>query len=169
MTGRPPKPIAGLDQHDFDKLAKSPKLSANERVRLLALAHIKEGKGFSEVAEMLRVVPRAISIWARRFRENGIDGLRDRHGGGPKPCLPVEKHEEFRQSVIELQTNRKGGRIRGEDVKSLLKSRYGVECCLSTVYSLLKRVGLVWISGRSQHPKVDPDAQLDFKKNSKKK
>lgn len=136
-------------------------------MRFLALAHIKEGKGFCEVAEMLRVAPRTISIWVKRFRDNSIDGLRDRHGGGQKPCLPVEKHEEFRQSVIELQINRNGGRIRGEDVKSLLKSRYGIACCLSTVYNLLKRVGLVWISGRSKHPKSDPEAQLSFKKSSK--
>jgi hypothetical protein len=37
------------------------------------------------------------------------------------------------------------------------------------VYKLLKRVGFVWIISRSRHPKSNPEEQLEFKKNSKRK
>lgn len=169
MRGRPIKPIDGLDQHDFDKLAKSPKFSAREKLRLLALAHVKDGRRLFEIAKMLRVGPQAISKWVSKFRKKGISGLRDQYRGGAQLTLPPEKYEEFRQLVIELQTSRKGGRIRGEDIRSLVKAKYGIQCSLATIYNILKRVNLVWITGRSQHPRRDEQAQLDFKKNLKKK
>jgi|ERR1700733_14224751 len=169
MMGRPIKPIEGLDQHDFDKLAKSPKFSAREKLRFLALAHVKESKPFCEIAKMLRVDFRTISVWVRKFRKKGIDGLMDGYRGGPQLRLPYDKDEDFRDMVIDLQATRQGGRIRGGDVRQLLQSKYGIQCSLATVYNILKRLKLVWITGRSQHPKADKEAQLAFKKTSKKK
>ncbi len=48
----------------------------------------------------------------------------------------------------------------------LMRTKYGVDPALSTVYNTLKRAGLVWITGRSIHPKADMEAQEAFKKNS---
>ncbi|MDA1056478.1 MAG: winged helix-turn-helix domain-containing protein [Proteobacteria bacterium] len=169
MRGRPAKPIEGIEQYDFDKLSKSPKSSAREKLRFLALAHIKEGTPFFEVSKMLRVYPRTISAWVRKFREKGLGGLRDQYRGGAQLRLPDNKYEEFRDSVIALQASRKGGRIRGEDVRELLQSQYAIRCSLATVYNTLKRAKLVWITGRSQHPKADKEAQLNFKKTLGKK
>lgn len=164
MRGRPAKPIEGLDEYDFDKLARSPKSSTREKLRFLALAHIKEGSPFFEVAKMLRLSPRIISSWTRKFREQGTDGLRDQYRGGAQLRLPDDKYGGFRESVIALQADRKGGRIKGEDVRELMESQYGIQCSLATVYNALKRAKLVWITGRSQHPKADKEAQLNFKK-----
>ena len=36
----------------------------------------------------------------------------------------------------------------------------------ANVYAILKKAGLVWITGRSIHPKTDKKAQEDFKKTS---
>ena len=107
--------------------------------------------------------------WVKRFKEKGIDGLLDRPGRGAKPCLSPEDMAAFKQSVLELQQQRSGGRIRGSDVLALMKEKYNVEPTLSTVYNTLKRADLVWITGRSIHPQADIEAQEDFKKNSEKK
>ena len=80
-----------------------------------------------------------------------------------------EQEAAFKQAVLELQDNRKGGRIRGKDIMELMKEKYRINSCLNTVYNTLKRVDLVWITGRSVHPKVDVEAQEAFKKTSKKK
>lgn len=167
MRGRPATPIEGLDLIDFDQLAKSPRSSAREKLRYLALAHIKEGRSQSEVAKMLRVCNRTVASWVKKLRRKGVDGLKDQYCGGAQLRLPSEKYEEFRELVLALQANRKGGRIRGEDVKELLQSQYGIQCSLATVYNTLKKAQLVWITGRSQHPKGDLEAQLHFKKTSK--
>jgi transposase len=99
----------------------------------------------------------------------GVEGLRDKTGKGRKRKLSPEREEEFRQQVEELQEEREGGRVRGQDVQVLLKEKFCIDHALPSVYHVLDRCGLSWISARSKHPKSDPAAQEEFKKNSKKK
>jgi transposase len=49
-----------------------------------------------------------------------------------------------------------------------MKSKFGIEPSKSSVYNALKRVDLVWITGRSIHPEADKEAQEAFKKTSEK-
>ena len=99
---------------------------------------------------------------------DGIEGLREKKGRGLHPKLSLDKHESFKQAVLELQHNRNGGRIRGEDVLSLMQEKFGIDCSIDTAYRTLARVDLVWITGRSIHPKTNLDAQEAFKKTLKK-
>ena len=168
MRGRKAEKIEGLDKHDFDKLANQTKFP-RERRRFLAFAHIKEGVSFSEAAKMVRVIPRTVIVWVAAFRKKGLDGLREKPGRGTKPYIPENKQGEFKEAVVELQKQRQGGRIRGEDIRNLIEEKYGKRPCKTGVYNSLKRAGLVWITGRSQHPKSDEKAQATFKKNSNQK
>lgn len=165
MRGRKAEAIKGLEQYDFDKLAKT-QGNPRERKRYLAFAHICDGKSFTEAAAAIRIKLRTVMNWIKRFRAQGIEGLMDRPGRGSKPYLPQTDRAAFKQAVLELQQKRSGGRIRGADVLALMKEKYNVEPTLSTVYNTLKRADLVWITGRSIHPKADVEAQEDFKKNS---
>ena len=165
MRGRKALQIKGLKQYDFDRLAKT-EGSSRERRRFTAFAHLREGKTLTETAAAVRVKLRSLMRWVKRFRTEGFEGLKDRPGRGMKPFLSEEHRAAFRQAVLELQANRKGGRIRGSDVLELMKTRYGVDPALSTVYNTLKRADLVWITGRSIHPKADVEAQEAFKKTS---
>lgn len=168
MRGRKATQIKGIEQYDFDKLAKT-EGSPRERRRFLAFAHICEGKTFTEAAASVRVKLRSLMKWVRRFRTEGFEGLRDKPGRGAKPVISSEHRAAFRQAVLELQENRTGGRIRGKDILELMKTKYGVNPTLKTVYNTLKRADLVWITGRSIHPKADLEAQEAFKKTSQKK
>jgi transposase len=168
MRGRKAESIKGIEQYDFDKLSRT-EGSSRERRRYLAFAHIKEGKNFTETALAVRVKLRSLMTWIKLFRTKGIEGLRDQAGRGSKPYLPAEHQNAFREAVLELQKNRVGGRIRGLDVLELMQTKYGITPCLSTVYNVLKKADLVWITGRSMHPKADMEAQDNFKKNSEKK
>jgi transposase len=105
--------------------------------------------------------------WVKKFRIEGFEGLKDKPGRGMKPYISQEHRTAFREAVLELQANRSGGRIRGTDVLELMKTKYGVDPSLGTVYNTLKRADLVWITGRSIHPKADLEAQEIFKKTSK--
>jgi hypothetical protein len=66
-----------------------------------------------------------------------------------KRKIPKEQEELFRASILESQANRKGGRIRGSDVLTLMKEKLGVDCSLDTAYESLKRANFVWITSRS--------------------
>ena len=160
--------ITTLTGTNFFQLAKKnshPKM----RIRFLALGHLESGKTKTEVAEMFQISFPTLRDWLMRFIKKGIEGLWDRNGKGRKRKLPAAREEEFRQQVEKLQENRKGGRVRGQDVQVLLKEKFCVDHALSSVYHVLERCGLSWVSARSKHPKSDPEAQEEFKKNSKKK
>ena len=107
--------------------------------------------------------------WVKRFRTEGLEGLKDKTGRGAKPLIPSEHRAAFRQAVLKLQAGRTGGRIRGRDILELMQTKYGIDPTLKTVYNTLKRADLVWITGRSIHPKADLKTQEALKKTSETK
>jgi transposase len=168
MRGRKAAQIKGLEKYNFDKLART-EGSPRERRRFLAFAHIREGKTFTEAAAFVRVKLRSLMRWVKSFRTEGFDGLKDKPGRGNKPFILSEHQAAFRQAVLDLQEKKIGGRIRGKDILELMETKYGINPSLKTVYNTLKRADLVWITGRSIHPKADLEAQESFKKTSQKK
>jgi putative transposase len=168
MRGRKSKPLEGLNQYNFKSLAKTYG-NARERRRYLAFAHLQDGRSYTEAAMMVKVKLRTLMNWVQSFRREGQEGLKDKPGRGAKPHLSNETLEAFRQSVLELQAGRRGGRIKGRDILNLMEEKFGVRVSRSSMYDTLKRADLVWITGRSQHPKGDIEAQETFKKTSNKK
>jgi transposase len=154
--------LAKLEGIDFSQIAKReshPKM----RIQFPALRHLQSGKTKNELVHMFQVSLTALRKWLLRFLSGGIDGLQPKVGKGRKRKLSSEREEEFRQQVEELHGSLKGGR--GQNVQVLLKEKFCVDHALPSVYHVLKRCGLSWISARSKHPKSNPDAQEDFKKN----
>ena len=165
MRGRKSKPLESLSQYHFEDLLKT-QGNPRERRRYLAFAHLQDGKSFTEAAMMVKVQLRTLMNWVQNFRKQGIEGLRDLPGRGAKPHLSEEALEAFRKSVLELQAGRQGGRIKGRDILKLMEERFGVHSSRSSMYDTLRRADLVWITGRSQHPKANIEAQEAFKKTS---
>lgn len=168
MRGSLPRPINGIDKYDFAKLARS-EGTPRERRRFLAFAHLQDGRRPIEVARMVKVFPQTINTWINKYRKEGIDGLREKPGRGAKPYISEEEYDNLRELVEQLQKKREGGRIRGCDIGDLIEREFGRRPSRSTIYKTLNRAGLVWITGRSQHPKADIKAQEAFKKTSKEK
>jgi transposase len=165
MKGKKRTIVQSVNDIDFQKLAKTAK-HPRERIRYLAFAHMRDGKSNSDIAHMLKVHRMTITDWIKKFNQEGIEGLKEKGGRGAKQRLDVSEHEAFRKAVLELQDNKRGGRIKGKDVLKLMEDKFDVKYTLKSAYNALHRVDLVWISGRSKHPKSDPEAQLAFKKTS---
>ena len=153
-----------FNAYNFKRLAKQSK-HPRERIRFLALAHLKDGKTIQEAANAVKVSRNAVYVWLRNFNKHELEGLKEKKGRGAKLKLPASETEAFRKAVLELQAGRRGGRIKGQDVLNLMKNKFGVICSPRSVYNHLKRAHLVWVSARSQHPDSDPIIQEDFKKN----
>jgi len=160
---RPKQFPLSLQAHDFHLLAKN-EAHARTRIRFLGMAHLKDGLSISDVAKALRVHETTTHGWVQRFSAQGLDGIIESPRSGAKRKLAAEQESLFKAAVIELQAQRAGGRITGHDIRALLEEKFQVYCCLNSVYNLLARLGLVWISVRSKHPKQSQANQDNFKK-----
>ncbi len=152
-----------LEEHNFLELYKNEQ-DPKVRIRFLGLQHKKEGLKFTQIARMLKKSRYAIMDWCNWFVEYGIDGLYDDQRSGRTPFLAKEDEKKFVQSLEKLQEEKEGGRTTGEDIRLLLRERFNARYSLNGVYDLLKRLNIVWITGRSIHPKADQEKQEEFKK-----
>lgn len=151
---------------DFGKLAKTEK-NPSKRIRLLGLQMLKDGKTFSEIADALGVLYTTAKDWGLRFIENGLNGLQDLPGRGRKPLFPMQDKNELAIEIEKMQQEKEGGRITGKDIQMRLQNKWGISYGLGGTYNLLDKCKIVWITGRSKHPKSNLEEQEEFKKNSK--
>lgn len=152
--------------YDFARLAKNEK-DPRTRVRLLGLQMFKEGNFFNAIGKALGVEYATIKAWLKRFAKNGLEGLNDLPGKGQKPRFPMDKKDQLAKEIELLQQQKNGGRITGHDIQKHLLTQWSVSYTLNGVYNLLDKCGIVWITGRSKHPKSNLIEQEEFKKNSK--
>ena len=153
-----------LQRYNFDLLARQ-ELNGQRRMRYIALAHLKDGKNFTEAADALRVTRHSVTRWLKWFACGGVDRLAGTPHYWSTQRLPKAQEEAFCQAVEQLQHSRGGGRVRGEDIRQLLSEQFAVADSLNGVYDLLKRLDMAWISARSISPHADPVKQAEFKKN----
>jgi transposase len=145
------------------KKGKDPKA----KERFLAMSHIANGATIAEAAIIVQRTRQAITKWVNRFKEGGIDRLiYDKPGRGGKPFLKPEQYAELIEEIEKLQDER-GGHVTAYEIRDLLKEKFAIEYKGDSIYTVLARLRMSWISGRSIHPKVDLQAQKAFKKNSK--
>jgi len=157
-----------LSNYDFAALSKresDPKV----RLRLLALHHFKSGKSATDIGEILQMQRQTATKWLTRFATYGLSSLKDKKRSGRPSLIPKDKLDELNQKILSLQKSRHGGRVIGRDIEELIATEYGICLGKDTVYSILKKMNLVWISARSKHPNKDDIAEIDFKKTLKKK
>ena len=60
---------------------------ANAARRMLALAHVVEGKSRDEAARCCGMDRQTLRDWVHRYNSSGLEGLCDRPSPGPKPRL----------------------------------------------------------------------------------
>ncbi len=127
---------------------------------------MQEGKSIQETAGMVLYHRHSIKSWLQSFFVDfDYEGLIDREGRGRKPRLPVTEEENFKIKLDEIQDKREGGSIGAKGIQELLADEF--DCCysLSGVYVSLDRLNIVWISGRSLHPKTSQEAMEQFKEH----
>lgn len=153
-----------IHNHNFDHLAKNEK-DPKARIRMLGMLHLQEGATLTSIAKMLKVRINTVRDWIKSFDEHGLEGLYDDHRSGRKAKLSQEFSDKLIADIQDLQNSRKGGRVKGLDIIELIYNKYNVLYTLNGVYTLLRRLGMSWISARSKHPRSNIESQEEFKKN----
>ncbi|MDN5846424.1 MAG: helix-turn-helix domain-containing protein, partial [Candidatus Nitrosocosmicus sp.] len=75
-------------------------VNVKERM-LLVLNVVYKGKVATHVAKTLHKSKGWASHWLKRYREEGLVGLKDRHKSGRRPDLPEEIEYEIREILKE--------------------------------------------------------------------
>lgn len=153
-----------FQEEDFKTLYKTHG-QKKHGLRLLALRYLQEGRSVKDTASLLLKTEYTIREWVRLYEEGGIDELLSiRPGRGQNSKLSPSDEAHLKDEITVLTDSLKGGRLRAEDVRELIKSNFKVEYGLSGIYPLLHRLGYSWITARSIHPKADKSLQDAFKK-----
>jgi transposase len=156
-----------LTKYDFSKLAKK-ESNGRKKLRLLGMHHLQCGNTLKATGLALGVTSRTVSNWLSNFKSQGLGGLSDKAHTGRNGYLNKIDSNELRMEIEALQESRQGGRIRGIDVIEHLYSKYSINYHKNSIYRVLKKLGLVWITVRSKHPNSDIEKQEAFKKTLKK-
>ena len=90
-----------MSDFDFAALARTEQ-HARTRIRLLGVAHLKEGYLYREVAQFLGVHLTTVQDWVQRFSAEGLDGLRESPRSGATRQLSSDQEEAFRIAVMAL-------------------------------------------------------------------
>jgi transposase len=77
--------LSESDRTYLETLLKKGSLPARKYKRALALLELGRGRTFTEVAQIVGVVIQSVSIWAKKYKETGLDFLTDK----PKPGRPI--------------------------------------------------------------------------------
>ena len=133
--------------------------------KLLAIINYSR-YSITELSEIFKVSARSILNWINKYKEEGLEGLRDKRGGNYPPKLKEEEWEEFLRYVID------GKYFEGREVNWTLKKmvkaiedRYGVKISEEGVRVRLKKSNVVLRRPRRRHYKAKEEEQESFKKN----
>lgn len=133
------------------------------KIKLQALHHLQSGKLLKDVADIVLYDECAVRRWIRAFVDFDYEGLIEKEGRGQKPRLGPCDEERFKESIDKLHDEKNGGRVTVDDIQCLLADKFDCNYTRSGVYTLLDRLNIVWISGRSKHPKHSQDVIDNFK------
>lgn len=136
-------------------------------LRCLALELVLEGKRHKDITEMLRLGQNTVGQCIARVNAKGIAGLDIALGRGKKASLTSGEKEELRDAILKSPRSfgYKQSNWTGKLIRKRIKKHYGVEYKRSSIYPLLKSLGLTIQRPNRLYGEADKEAQEAFKKN----
>jgi len=131
----------------------------SRKIRAIILLGVNRKKR-AEVAEICEASLRAIYLWQQKFRQSGVDGLREHYK--PKRCSLSELQQIELASVVNAGPEAAGfdtGTWTAALIGDIIKDRYGVSYSISAVTKLLHRLNFSVQLPQVQLARADPKAQ----------
>jgi transposase len=140
-------------------------LRAAQAILLPAVAHLT----LEETAAVLGVGRASVHRLQQRFRtEVKMAPARPKRWGGRRRALmSLEEEKSFLEPWVE--SARAAGVLVVSPLRAALAEKLGRKVTSSVVYRLLARHGWRKVAPDTRHPKSDPVAQGEWKKNSRKR
>lgn len=137
--------------------------------RLLAIAMIMEGKPRHEAAAQAGMDRQTLRDWVHRYNIEGVPGLRSIRTGGHPASLTDVQMAELKALTLKGPDPEKDKVVRWRcvDLRDQVERRFTVTVSERTIGRWLRKLGMTRLQPRPFHPKRDPVAQEDYKKNSR--
>jgi len=122
-----------------------------------------------QVAKIFQVTVRTVSRWVDRFKENGIDGLRDKAKGHFRSKLSQENLNEIENWILSGKSAAGQsiywtlGRLQNE-----VETTFEITISTTALWNYLEKMNLVLRKPRPEHFSADKQLQSEFKKNRRK-
>ena len=140
-----------------ERVAKERDARQRDRYRIVWLA--LQGFTAVQIADKVGCARRTVQQWVYRYRDEGLDGIRERPRPGQPKKLPAASEEAFRRRVAAGPTAADGAcTFRGRDLQRILAEEFGANYSLQGVYDLLHRLGFSCLKPRPRHRKTTPAA-----------
>ena len=136
--------------------------NGRRRIRLLALAYIKDVMNRAANVRVLKVSRASVNKWVANFLQNGMSGLESKSPPGRQSKLTTKQLKELAAYIEQVSQPKTGGRLQAFNVQQFLSDKFAVAYKIPNVYGLMQELSFSWIPRRSKHPKQS--AQDEFKK-----
>lgn len=141
----------------LERVAKERHAKQRDRCRIVLLA--LRGNTAVQIADKVGCSRRTAQQWVYRYRDEGLEGLRERQRPGQPKKLATASEGPFRKRLESGPTTDDGVcTLRGRDIQRILAEEFGAQYSLQGVYDLLHRLGFSCLKPRPQHRKNDPAA-----------
>jgi len=119
-----------------------------------------------EVATLLGVSTPAVWRWLSQYNDQGPAGLARQGRGGRRWAFLTLDQEHELLGALQAEAGR-GRVLTAKQIHGQIRRAVGKAVSLDYVYRLLHRHGWRKLGPRPRHVKADPEAQAEFKKNSR--
>ena len=79
--------LSESERKQLEDLLSRGSIAARKSKRVLAILELDRGRTFTAVAQTVGATKQMVSIWARKYRENGVAGLEDKPITGRPPAI----------------------------------------------------------------------------------
>ena len=134
-------------------------------MRLLAIIAAGRGLGLDEIAAFFRTTRQSVAKWIRKYKDDGLQGIRDRPKGHRKKRLSHPQEEQV-QGWLDRSQSPAGDPYHWtvDKLKIAIEEQFGVEYSRSRVGYLIQEWGFKPKVPRPKHAQSDKTAQEAFKK-----
>ena len=135
--------------------------------RLRVLVMRSEGKRLREIAEATGYGHALITNLIRKYFEEGLSAVSEKHYGGNHRNMSVEEEADFLEPY--QQRAEKGQILKVGEIEAAYEEKVGHSIGSSQIYRVLQRHGWRKVMPRSRHPKKASEEEIASSKKLRKK
>jgi len=163
--------ITSMTASEIEALLKS-KEDYKTAARLVSILPLAKGQSSRKAQELLLLSHNQILIWAKRFNEFGLEGLKDRPKTGKKPKMSGEQLEWLKNTVLNQSPTKHGYNTEtwtAPMLVEIIRTHCNIVFSDDNVYVILKKkLHLTYKKGKGFYPEADPKKQEEFVNDLKK-